>query len=188
MLTERTSAGRLFLGVALTDKARHAVHAHLLRERLPGRIVVPGDWHLTLRFLGETSSETIVELHEALSAADLGLRTEIAFGGLGAFPRPEGAKVLWLGVEEGAADLTAIRSRVEATARSVGFPAGDLSFTPHLTLSRPEPPVDVRGLIDRVPTLPERMAVNAVVLFRTHSGRSPGRYEEVARYPLRDPN
>ena len=180
--------GSLFIGVALDDDARRAVQIHIEREELPGQPVVPEDWHLTLRFLGEASSETIVVLHEALSASDLGLRTEIVFGRLGAFPRPDRAGVLWLGVEEGAADLTAIRSRVEATARSAGFRAGDLSFTPHVTLSLPEPPADVRGLVDRVPALQKRMAVDAVVLFRRRLGLGLGRYEEIGRYPLRDPD
>ena len=48
------SAGRFFLGVALTNKARHATQRHLEAVEIPGRFVLSKDWHLTLRFIGET--------------------------------------------------------------------------------------------------------------------------------------
>ena len=113
---------------------------------------------------------------ETVRTADLGVRTEIVFGRLDAFPNPDRAGVLWLGVDEGAADLATIQSRVEVAAHRAGFPARSHMFTPHVTLSRSEQPVDVRELAKQVPTLPERMIVDAVVLFRTHPGRSHGHY------------
>jgi 2'-5' RNA ligase len=182
-----TSAGRLFLGVALTDQARSAVRLQLATETLPGRVVSPDDWHLTVRFLGDTPSAVQERLRELLGTADLGPGTDIVFGRLGAFPRPDRAAVLWLGVDEGAAALTALAARVDEAVRAAGFPAETRPYAPHLTLSRLRPPVDARLLVGRVPPVRVRMAVDAVVLFRTRQGSGPGRYEEIERFPLSHP-
>jgi 2'-5' RNA ligase len=176
--------GRLFLGIALTDEARRAVRLHTQSERLPGRPVRPDDWHLTLRFLGETATESLERLREALATADLGPHFDVVFGRLGAFPDPDRAGVLWLGVDEGAVALTELAARVETAARCAGFEAEGRPYAPHVTLSRLRPPVDVRPLVDRVQSVQERMAVDAIVLFRSGTGAGPGRYEALERYPL----
>ena len=93
--------------------------------------------------------------------------------------------MLWLGVEDGRAALTALAARVEVAAREAGFPPETGPFAPHVKLSRLAPPADVRRLVDRVPSAQERMTVGAVVLFRSRPGGGPGRYEEVERYALR---
>ena len=178
-------AGRLFLGVTLTEQVRAALQGHLQSERLPGRAVAACGWHLTLRFLGDTSHETVNRLHEALGVADLGQPFDVVFGTLGAFPDPACASVLWIGVDEGTDALSAVAARLEGIVRQVGFAAEERPFAPHLTLSRLRPPVDVRELAERVPALQARMAVNAVVLFRTRHGQGLGRYEQIQRYPLR---
>lgn len=178
------SAGRLFLGVALTDQARCAVRLHLAPEALPRRVVSPEDWHLTLRFLGETAYEPFEGLREALGTADLGPRFDVVLGRLGTFPGPDRAVVLWLGVDEGTGALAALAARVESVARRTGFPSETRAFAPHVTLSRLRPPADVSRLVERVPALQERMAVDAVVLFRSGRGGGSGCYEEVERYPL----
>ena len=178
------SEGRLFFGVALTDGARHAVQGHLAHERIPGRSTAPEGWHLTLRFLGETAPDALERLRERRAAADLGARFDVVFGRLGAFPAPESAEVLWLGVNEGAPALAALAARVESCAREAGFPAETRPYMPHVTLSRLRPPADVRRLVERVPALREGMAVDAIVLFRRRLGGEPGRYEELQRFPL----
>lgn len=181
------SAGRLFLGVPVAEDVRGALREHLRGVELPGRAVPPGNWHLTLRFLGDTPPEALARLREALEAEEMGSRAAVTFGGLGAFPRPARASVLWLGVEEGADALRALAERAEAAARRAGWAAETRPFTPHLTLARIQPPRDVREIVERVPPFPERMAVDAVVLFRSHLGGGPARYEEMERFPLSPP-
>ncbi|HEV2150007.1 MAG TPA: RNA 2',3'-cyclic phosphodiesterase [Longimicrobiaceae bacterium] len=189
---ERRGGGeRLFLAVDLPEDARRALEVHL-RESLagrplPGRAVAPRSWHLTLRFLGDTAPERRVGVVRALREADPGPAFTLGFGGLGAFPRPARASVLWLGVEEGAAPLRALAATAEEAARQAGFPAEARPFSPHLTLSRIRPPQDVRGVVERVPAFRERIPVEEVVLFRSHLGPGGARYEAVEHFPLRAP-
>jgi 2'-5' RNA ligase len=179
---------RLFLGVALPEETRTALEGRLREalggEPLPGRPVPPTNWHLTLRFLGDTPAEARERLVRELRAAACGPAFPLELAGLGAFPRPARASVLWVGAAEGEAPLRALAEEVEAAVRRAGFPAEPRPFSPHLTLSRIQPPHDVRALVEHFPDFAERITVDAVVLFRSHLGRGPARYEAVERVPL----
>lgn len=175
---------RLFLGVPVTERVRRALSAQLQREEIPGRAVPPENWHLTLRFLGDTDREARERLVQALGSRELGSRFAVGFGGLGAFPRAARAAVLWVGVGQGADALRALAARVEEAVRRAGFPADARPFTPHLTLSRIRPARDVRRLVERAPPLTQQMLVESVVLFRSQLGVGPARYEELGHFPL----
>ena len=179
---------RLFLAVPLTDAGRveiqDGLRGLLAGSDPPGRAVHPDNWHLTLRFLGDTGPEERLRLVEELQGVDLGPGFMLEFGGLGAFPRPERARVLWLGVSEGATELGRVAAAVEQAARRAGFPAEEKPFRAHLTLSRIQPPRSVAGLVAGSARLRVRMPVDRVVLFRSHLGRGRPRYEEVASFPL----
>ncbi|HLL81065.1 MAG TPA: RNA 2',3'-cyclic phosphodiesterase [Longimicrobium sp.] len=181
-------AGRLFLGVPLSDPLRDGLGEHLRRALsggVPGRAVVPASWHLTLRFLGDTGADQHRRLVEALERAPLGPRFSMVLGGLGAFPRPRRAGVLWVGVDEGAAELKRVAALAEDAARHAGFPAEKKPFSPHLTIARLDPPRDVEAAVAAAPPFGGRMEVDGVVLFRSHLGSGPPRYEALQRFALR---
>src|SRR5678816_1697262 len=103
---------RLFVAVPLTEQARQEIVARL--PVLPGRLVPPQNWHFTLRFLGATDAATRDRVVAAIRAARLGSRFSISFGGLGAFPRANRARIVWLGVDDGAARLISVAESVES--------------------------------------------------------------------------
>ena len=177
----------MFAAVPITDDARGAIDALVDRAAprgLPGRVVPPPNWHVTLRFLGDVEETGRDRMLGALDEADLGDPFMVRWGALGAFPRPARATVLWVGADRGVEDLTILASVVEEAARSAGFPAEDRPFRSHLTLSRIRPHQDVTPLLERVEPLGVSMPVDRVVLFRSHLGKGPARYEEIEEFPL----
>jgi 2'-5' RNA ligase len=181
------SAGRLFVGIPFPPELRDGLQAHLraaVGERLPGRAVVPANWHLTLRFLGDTPADRLGGLEDELRRIDGGLRFDLSLTRLGAFPRPARASVLWIGVGDGEAELHALAAKVEAAAVRAGFAPEPKPYSPHLTLSRLNPPADLRRAIEGAQPFGGRMTVDGFVLFRSHLGGGPPRYEQVERFPL----
>lgn len=174
---------RLFIGVPLTDDARRAIEKSL-PKKLPGKPVPAENWHFTLRFLGSTEAAARDQIIERLRSATCGARFQIRFNELGAFPNAGRARILWLGVDEGAARLIQLAAIAEGVARSVGFPAEAREFKPHLTLSRIDPPTSVKLLLGSKPQFDVSMTVDSVILYRSRLGGGPARYEEVARFPL----
>jgi len=178
---------RLFVAAPLTDDARHGLST-LIREAapggLPGRIVPPANWHLSLRFLGDVDGPERDRLLAGLHAGGLGDPFTVRWGGLGAFPKPGRATVLWVGTDRGAGDLGRLAGEVEDAAVAAGFPPEDRPFRDHLTLSRIRPQRDVASLIESAGLFGLVMPVDRVVLYRSHLGRGGARYEEIEEFPL----
>jgi 2'-5' RNA ligase len=172
---------RLFLAVDLTDDVAHGLAAFLEEKtmRLPGRPTPPANWHTTIRFLGPT---TALQRDRILEFLDDHLAVEpfaMSFGGLGAFPKPGRATVLWLAIERGADRLAAMAGIAERAAQDAGFEPEDRAFHAHLTLARIRPPANVVPLIERVPRFPLSMEVNRLTLYRSHLGSSGANYEAI---------
>jgi 2'-5' RNA ligase len=173
----------LFLAVPLTERARHEIIAKL--PVLPGRLVPPHNWHFTLRFLGDTDAPTRDRLIAALRAAPLGSRFSISFGSLGAFPRANRARIIWLGVDEGAKRLVSVAESVQDAVRRAGLQAEERPFKPHLTLSRIEPTRSVADVVTSLPPLGVTMPVTEVALVRSQLGKGPAQYQVVERFGLK---
>ncbi len=172
---------RLFLAVALTDEIRHGLAAFLGERtiRLPGRPTPPDNWHLTLRFLGSAEALQRDRVLEFLDEHLVVGPFTLGFVGLGAFPKPSRATVLWLGVGRGTDEVTAMAAVGEEAAISTGFAPEDRPFHPHLTLSRIRPPTNVAGLVEQVGPFPLKMEVDRLTVYRSHLSREGARYENV---------
>jgi 2'-5' RNA ligase len=172
--------------VPLVDRARGELERHLSAAvgEVPGRAVAPDNWHLTLRFLGNTGPDHRAALQRGLTGASLGEAFRISFGTLGAFPSPASAAVLWIAIDRGADALEGLASRVEAVAQASGFPPENRRFQAHLTLSRLRPKRDVRPIVERSSPAGIEQEVTAVVLFQSHLSQRGPRYEALASYPL----
>lgn len=178
--------GRLFLAVDPSEEARHRLAAALTAHPrpLPGRPVPPENWHLTLRFLGDTDEVRYERLLAGLDQADLSKPFRVGFDGIGAFPRPERATVLWIGIGEGADTLTSLAAQVEAVVEASGWEAEDRPFRPHLTLARIRPHQDVRAVLDQIEAPSAGWLVDAVLVYRSHLGRGGARYELLEQIDL----
>lgn len=150
----------------------------------PGRRVPPENWHLTLRFLGDTPPDARDRVLRQMEQVRMGRGFMLRFGRLGAFPGPGRARILWLGVEEGAPELGAVAAAVENAVRGAGFSEADKPFKAHLTLSRLRTPQPVSTLVEAAPALGVWMPVSEVVLYESRTGRGPARYEPIAHFAL----
>ncbi len=177
-LTDRSR--RLFVALDIPDEIKAALSTG---RPWPGRPVPPENLHLTLRFLGSTDQIRYERLLAALAAIQQpGFL--LRFDGLGAFPNPRKATVLWLGLATGAAELAALADLVEEAAQNVGFQPEDRPFHPHLTLSRIRPHQDVSTSLDREVANGMSVKVNEFLLMESHLGRGGARYEILDRFPL----
>jgi 2'-5' RNA ligase len=80
--------------------------------------------------------------------------------------------------------LSQLAAIAEDAARSAGFAAEGRGFTPHLTLSRLDPPQNISALLAQRHAYDVEMTARALILYRSQMGGDPARYEEVARFDL----
>jgi RNA 2',3'-cyclic 3'-phosphodiesterase len=175
---------RVFVAVPLPDEVRMALADRLERLDMPGRVVPPENWHITLRFLGWADDVAFDRMLAALDESDLGSPFNVMLGEMGAFPRPQSATVIWLAVSEGLTRLEVLAATAEEAAQSAGFDPEERPFRAHLTLSRVRPAEDVSDLLDSFPGADLRWRCGSVVVYRSHLGRDGARYEALETFPL----
>lgn len=177
---------RLFVAVDLPGEIRHRLAALLQREvaDLPGAVVAPHNWHITLRFVGSASELGEDRLRYELSNLDAPGPFTIRLGGFGAFPRASKASVLWLGVERGVESLGELAQAVETCTQAAGFEPEDRPFRPHLTISRLRPTADVRDVAGTGFDAGIDLPVTSVTLFASTLRRGGARYDVVDRFAL----
>jgi len=128
---------RTFIALDLDDAIRERIERFMtgVREFAPDvRWVRPESLHVTLKFIGEKSAETVEEIKRVLSVVRAE-KVEIAFRGYGFFPTPKAARVFWVGIESGPQLAALAKAADEATA-ALGIAKEERQFSPHLTLAR----------------------------------------------------
>lgn len=131
---------RLFLAVFPPAAVQEAADAVIESLRRPGdgiSWVKRENLHYTMRFLGEVGEDGARRAAEAALEAVAGARAFGAvLGSLGAFPNPRRARVLWIGMSEGAEPLVSLARALEQALRGRGFDRADKPFAAHLTIGR----------------------------------------------------
>ena len=129
---------RLFIAIDIPENIR-STFASLLKEF---RALAPQlKWvraenlHVTLKFLGETDSDKLAALQDALAAVRSAESVDLEFRGLGFFPNEKRPRVFWAGMQA-SANLKTLAADVDQAAHRVGFPLEQRPFAPHLTLAR----------------------------------------------------
>ena len=162
---------RTFLAIPLSEELQGRVvrTRDELAGELPGvRWADPATIHLTLRFFGDVPEESLEKIGEVmLSVERLFAPFPIEIGGVGAFPSPARARVIWLGVTGDA--LGALQESLEEGLERVGFPGEQRPFTPHLTLGRSRRgPIAARDLLEKYRERPcGTLQVEKIVLFES---------------------
>ncbi len=131
---------RVFIGIELDNDGKEQIASQVkrLQKEFPRlKWVQQENYHLTLKFLGDVEERKIEVLKKNLQKATIGLKPiSITLHGLGAFPKVQNPRVLWIGVREGASSLKRLHRSMEEGLRELGFPKEEKSYHPHLTLAR----------------------------------------------------
>jgi len=169
-------------------RAMHRPTELALPRLLGPRWTTREHWHLTLQFLGNGVD---LDAAAAALAAVRGDSAHVRLGGLGGFPSERRATVVWLGVVEGARELSALAAIVkEATAPVVGVKdAAGREYHPHLTLTRLARPADLRAAARGAgrAAIGPRWVAGGLTLFESVTAPGGARYRVHAHVALQLP-
>jgi 2'-5' RNA ligase len=174
---------RLFVGIGFPPELK--LRLSLLCSGISGaKWVDPGNFHLTLRFIGEIAEDVAADVDDALSRLRArGFVLQIAGTGVFGGDKP---RSLWAGVER-VPELVGLRDKVEQVLIRIGLPPEPRKFTPHVTLARlHNPSLDKLGdfLAAHSRFRAEPLVVEAFSLIASFQTRSGSVYEDQADYPL----
>lgn len=195
---------RAFLAIEINDEVRSAIAKWLkqISERIRGvRWIVPENWHLTLRFLGDVSPETLEEVKRVTAEVAAGLGQippgpPFSKGGIleavgtGIFQSLARPRVAWIGsggdvaileklmlpLSEGLAELDV---KPEETRRG---------FHPHITVGRIKNPKKALGLEQWLLAGKDKsfgtFPLEAVTLFKSELTSQGARYSRLGQFRL----
>src|SRR5215471_13453923 len=174
---------RLFVGIGFPPELK--LRLSLLCSGVPGaKWVDPGNFHLTLRFIGEVGEDIAADIDDALSRLRA-RRITIQIAGTGVFggDKPHS---LWAGVER-SAELVGLRDKVELALIRAGLPPEPRKFSPHVTLARLRDPRRSElqeFLAAHAQFRAEPLRVGAFSLMASYPPKAGSVYEDQADYPL----
>ncbi len=183
---------RLFIGIALPAQV-HASLAELtleLASEAPGaRWVGEDNFHVTLKFLGQTPEETVPDILASMRRAALEVSPfSLRLDRLGMFPSPKRARVIWLGVTDGFEESVALAGALDRELAPLGYKIESRPYHPHITLARLRDPKPLPQLAahasEQPPPIDASVSVPRVTLFQSKLMRSGAQYSVVEEVPL----
>ena len=174
---------RLFVGIEFPPELK--LRMSLLQCGVAGaKWVDPGNFHLTLRFIGEVDEGTAADIDEVL----LRLKARsfsLQLAGTGTFGGDK-PRQLWVGVEREPA-LGTLQAKIEQALIRIGLPPEPRKFSPHVTLARlRDAPLDKlhEFLVAHAQFLADPLRVEGFSLIASFQTKSGSVYEDQADYPL----
>ena len=172
---------RLFVGIGLPPELK--LRISLICAGVPeARWVDPGNFHLTLRFIGEVDEGLASDIDAVLARIEQP-RFDVTLAGLGQF----GTRMIWVGVERNP-PLVQLQAKIESALQRLGLPPEGRRFTPHVSLARLKPPLGPRlqtFLAEHALFRAPAFEVREFALVASYLSKSGSIYEDQAEYPLR---
>jgi len=186
---------RCFVGLPLPEDWRNAL------DRVTGRLAArlcsrvswtrPGNWHVTLKFLGEVEQARLPQCLAALRCVCFAPLT-LRLGEAGAFApaRTGGPRTLWAGLDQGAEACGLLAAQVDRALAARGFAPASKPLRAHVTLGRvkaPQPGDDWAAVAEELGR--ERFAaarVGELVFWRSILGPGGPKYAALEIFPARD--
>ena len=187
------SKTRTFIAIEAVDE----VHARALQaiDQLQTaaddvKWVAPENLHWTLQFLGDIADEVMAEVCRVVARVARAYEPfSLTADGVGAFPKIEKPRTLWLGATEGSEPLCELQDELEEALCELGFRGESRQFVPHLTLGRlGRYSRATQDLTDRLTALSTfeggTMAVDEVMVFASELLKTGPAYHVLSRAPL----
>jgi 2'-5' RNA ligase len=179
---------RLFIAIEFPDfflNAIAAVQRELRTKVQKGRFKQSGNFHLTLKFLGETSRVTAERLAEQLTI--VGRNTEafhLQMGQAGIFGAKPPIRVIWLGLAGELDRLHNLQQAVEAECAAFGFQREKRPYSPHITLAQEVMPLPSQDYLPQhVPDLSFSVTEFSIVLSEEKDRKRV--YTPIHSFPLK---
>jgi 2'-5' RNA ligase len=131
---------RSFIAINLPQETKNllaGIQERLKKTQLTAKWVLPGNLHLTLKFLGEINEEQYGKILGILETVANNQATFLLkITSLGAFPRIISPRIIWVGIEKGKEETEKIAKELEEQIEKIGIPKEERGFSSHITLAR----------------------------------------------------
>ena len=183
---------RLFIAVKLIPndnllKIYYSLRKVLQYDRI--RWVPPDNFHLTLKFLGDTPDEKISTISEVMNSTVTSSRVlDLELNNAGVFGSKYKPRVIWFGVNENK-HMQKLSIEIINNLHDAGFPKDSQNFIPHLTIGRITKIIDKRLFNNEMDKLRnvflQKVIIERVILFESILTSNAPLYNEIKSFTCR---
>jgi RNA 2',3'-cyclic 3'-phosphodiesterase len=137
---------RVFVAINVPKEAHAAIGkaAEPLNDALGVKMLPPGNWHFTLRFIGEIDGKKVPEIEKALSNVKF-THFSVKLSGAGAYPSAKYPRAIWIGGD--APGAVGLAAKVEEALKPFNFQPE--KFSVHLTVARSKSAGDIHDFLEK---------------------------------------
>lgn len=187
---------RAFIAIELPTAVKdrlHDIQEELKKSGADVKWVNPENIHLTLKFLGDQDNKTIEKISQITEETLTKIqRYTIRLSTLGAFPRIESPRVLWVGIDTGDAQTKEIANLIEDRIATLGLAKEERDFSSHITIGRIKGNTQNSPLSRFIKALEKKpqeynlgFEVNKVILFKSTLSAGGPIYEPIKEVILK---
>jgi 2'-5' RNA ligase len=137
---------RTFIAIELPQEVKDKLaelQALLKKAGADVKWIEPENIHLTLKFLGEIDEDKSAKVAAAIEdIAKKSKQFRMSLASLGAFPRIEFPRIIWVGIDKGDKEITELAKVLEEKIEKLGIPKEERRFSSHITIGRVRSPLN----------------------------------------------
>lgn len=168
---------RTFIAIEISEEIRNTlaqIQSHLKYSGADVKWVEKDNIHLTLKFLGEISEEKKELVKSVLDGIARETKPfEITIKEIGAFPKIEFPRVVWVGLDKGSSESKTLAEKIDEALSKIGFEKETRPFASHLTIGRVRSPKNKEALKEKIQSsgsqliTPNSQLISSVILFQS---------------------
>lgn len=169
---------RTFIAIELPGQIRDFlahIEERLIATHADVKWVEPKNIHLTLKFLGEIDEKKHERINLILDeVAGQKPSYKIRISSIGAFPKLDSPRVIWVGVDSGDKETKELAKALEEKIQKIGIPKEDRAFSSHITIGRTRSTKDRDKLVQELNNLGSKFSaenlefsVNKITLYKS---------------------
>lgn len=131
---------RTFIAIELPPEIKESlarIQNQLKTSGADAKWVEPQNIHLTLKFLGEINEQKLAQIVSIIEDISKNKNAfSIRLSSLGAFPKINSPRVIWIGIDKGDNETKDMVESLEEKIARIGIPKEDRPFSSHITIGR----------------------------------------------------
>ncbi|MFH1888628.1 MAG: RNA 2',3'-cyclic phosphodiesterase [Candidatus Omnitrophota bacterium] len=142
---------RAFIAIELPQEIKDSLEnlqEELKTARSDVKWVRPENIHLTMKFLGEINDKQLDKINDIIDqAVEKRNSFRMRISSLGAFPKIDSPRVIWIGIDTGDKEVKEMAAELEEKIAEIGISKEERQFSSHITIGRTRSPLNREKLV-----------------------------------------